>query len=395
MKNIILSLLLICLIFLGACAPSEIIVDKDYTKVDYNELRAVWISYYDYDFTDDNLESAKAKIDTMFDNITSLNLNTVFVHVRANADSLYKSNIFPYFESIKQLMSISPEFDVFEYMIESAHKRNLKIHAWFNPYRVSNSISSPEELPDGHIAKIWHTDGNEDNAVIPYGEKLYLNPSVARVQKLIIDGVREVIENYNIDGIHFDDYFYPECDETFDEENYKSYCDSTAHPLSLTEWRCANISTLVSSVKNLANQNGLPFGISPSAHIDGDYIEKNGYVDIKKWLQSDNYIDYIIPQIYWGFDYPAPEYSYENMLNKWSSLKRNESVKLYTGLAAYKIGTVDQNDEWIKNTDILKRQILSLRKKDIRGFSLFSYSYLFNDAENNSKEIKNIKPLLN
>ena len=395
MKKKILCLLLVCLSFLISCTPIKTESQNDYTKVGYDEIRAVWISYYDHDFSEDNEESAKLKIDEMFDNIARLNLNTVFVHVRANADSLYKSNLFPYFESIQNLMVSYPEFDVLEYMIESAHKRGMKIHAWFNPYRISNNFSSPEELPEGHIAKNWFSDGNEDNAIISFGEKLYFNPAVARVQKLIIDGVREVIENYDIDGIHFDDYFYPECDESFDEVNYKAYCESTTHPLSLTKWRTANVSALVAAVKNLAKQNSLPFGISPSAHLDGNYIEKNGYADIEKWLQSDDYVDYIIPQIYWGFDYPAIEYAYENMLKKWVSLERNDSVKLYIGLAAYKIGSEDQNDEWIKNTDILKRQILSLRAKDVRGFSLFSYSYLFSSNENNKKEIENIIPLLN
>ena len=394
MKKNFLCLLLGLIIILASCAPVKNQTQKDYTKVDYDEFRAVWISYYDYDFSDDNEESAKLKIDNMFNNIAELNLNNVFVHIRANADSLYKSNIFPYFESIQNLMATS-QFDIFEYMIESAHKRGIKIHAWFNPYRISNNVSTPEELPDGHIAKTWFLDGNEDNALIPYGEKIYFNPAVTRVQKLIIDGVREVIENYDIDGIHFDDYFYPECDETFDQENYKAYCESTEHPLSLAKWRSANVSTLVLAVKNLAKQNGLPFGISPSAHIYGDYIEKNGYADIEKWLQSDDYVDYVIPQIYWGFDYPATEYAYENILKKWVSLKRNDSVKLYIGLAAYKIGTEDQNNEWIENTDILKTQILSLRAKNVRGFSLFSYSYLFSTNENNKKEFENIIPLLN
>ncbi len=395
MKSKIISLILIYLVFLTACAPTKTSDIKDYTKVEYNELRAVWISYYDYDFSQDNEDTVKSKIDKMFENIESLNLNTVFIHIRANADALYKSNIFPFFESVQNLMTTSPNFDILEYMTQCAHKRNIKIHAWINPFRISNKFSSAEELPDGHIAKEWYEDGNKDNAVISFGEKLYFNPAVTRVQKLIIDGVREVIENYNIDGIHFDDYFYPECDETFDEQNYKAYSESTAYPLSLYEWRSANISTIVSAVKNLAKQNDILFGISPSAHIDGDYITKNGYADIKKWLQSDDYIDYIIPQIYWGFDYPVREYRYENMLKKWCSLERNKSVKLYIGLAAYKIGVVDQNDEWTKNTDILKRQILSLRKKDIRGFSLFSYSYIFDSKENNIKEKENIKSLLN
>ena len=395
MKKKILCLLLGLIVFIVSCTPIKTKTKNDYTKVDYDELRAVWISYYDYDFTDDNEESAKLKIDTMFDNISQLNLNTVFLHIRANADSLYKSNLFPYFELIKNLMAASPEFDILEYMIKCAHKRGIKLHAWFNPYRISNKFALAEELPDGHIAKRWFLDGNEDNAVISFGEKLYFNPAVTRVQKLIIDGVREVIENYDIDGIHFDDYFYPECDETFDKVNYEAYCESTTLPLSLTQWRTANVNALVAAVKNIAKQSGLPFGISPSAHIYGDYIEKNGYADIEKWLQSDDYVDYVIPQIYWGFDYPATEYDYENMLKKWVSLKRNDSVKLYIGLAAYKIGTEDQNNEWIKNTDILKRQILSLRAKNVRGFSLFSYSYLFSTNENNKKEFENIIPLLN
>ena len=394
MKKGIALVTALFIMLLTACAPVANENGKDYTHTNYDEMRAVWLSYYDYDFNDDNEETAKAKIESIFKNIYDLKLNTVFVHVRANADAIYKSELFPYSDTVYTLMERAPDFDILKHMIDCAHKYDLKIHAWINPFRVSNTHMDPELLPDGHIAKEWYKNGNTDYKVIPYNEKIYFNPSVTEVRRLIIDGVREIIASYDIDGIHFDDYFYPVCDESFDAESYKAYCESAATPLSLYEWRTANISTLVSAVKKITEENGLLFGISPSAHIDDDYLSKNGYADIKTWLQSDGYVDYIIPQIYWGFQYPNEEYAFDNMLKKWCSLAR-KGPKLYVGLAAYKAGAIDLNSEWQENTDILKRQILSLRKSGVLGFSLFSYSYLFGQDEHLAKERTNIKSVLN
>ena len=359
------------------------------------EMRAVWISYYEYDFLNEDLENIKNKIDLMFENISALNLNTVFVHVRGNADAIYDSKYFTHYKNLENLRREHPDFDLFEYMIESANDNNLKIHAWINPFRVSNSSGDINTLPDGHIAKKWYNEGNIDNKIVSYDNKLFFNPASLEVRELILNGVREIVDNYKVDGIHFDDYFYPTTDKAFDAQNYTAYCQKTAYPLNLKDWRTTNISALISAVKQITQKNNIIFGVSPSAYVDGDYLQSNGYADIKKWMSSDCFVDYIIPQIYWGFEYPDENFCFDTLVNKWNGIRKNNSVKLYVGLAAYKSGTYDQNNEWIENSDILKRQILYLRNSKINGFSLFSYSYVFSDNIACVKEKNNMATILN
>ncbi len=392
MKKAVIFAVAAVLIFLAACTPSEKYQNKE--KTSNEEIKAVWISVYEYCFSELNADLVSQKIDTMFDNISALGLNTVFVHMRANADALYKSDYFPWSEYCTGTQGAVPEYDPLALMTAAAHSRGLKIHAWINPYRISNSSGDINTLCDTHIAKQWTADENTADRVVSYGEKLYFNPASPEVRTLILNGVREIVDNYDIDGIHFDDYFYPTADESFDSASYAAYANTSSSPLSLSEWRKANISTLVSAVKGITERADVLFGISPSAHIDGEYTEKNGYADIEAWLSDNGFVDYIVPQIYWGFEYPDSNYRFNNMVKKWVSLKRNDGAKLIIGLAAYKAGTEDNSDEWQKNSDILKRQITNLRQAECDGFSLFSYSYLFSSNSANTAERDNLRDIL-
>lgn len=390
MKKIFLFLVAtILLVFLYGC--------NEYNSnptIKNNEMRAIWISYYEYDIKGLNYNDFKVRINEMFDNIKSVGLNTVIVHTRANADSIYKSEYFPYSDIIKDESGQAPEYDPLEYMVNAAHERNLSIHAWINPFRVSNKSSDITTLCENHIARQWYENEETKNNVIPFNEKIYFNPASPDVRKLIINGVREIINRYEVDGIHIDDYFYPTTDESFDKISYSKYLENCSSPLSLTEWRIANINTLISEIWKITNSKEIMLGISPSAHIDEEYFLKNGYANIKEWLKFVGFADYITPQIYWGFDYSDKEYRFDVMLKKWVDLKRDKDVMLIPGLAAYKIGTEDTNDEWINNSDILKRQVMLLREQNCSGFALFSYSYLFSNNQQNALERQNLSEIL-
>ncbi len=370
--------------------PAEEIV----TAIDSNEMRAVWISYFEYEIKNFTYDQFKEKINTMFNNIASLGLNTVIVHVRSNADAFYESAYFPWSAVLTGVQGKDPGYDPLEYMVTAAHKRNIKIHAWINPFRISNTSGDITTLCENHIARVWANNPATQDRVISYNNKIYFNPAIPEVQELIINGVREIVNKYAVDGIHFDDYFYPNADESFDSETYRKYAADCSAALSLTEWRTANISSLISAVKRVVNSKSIPFGVSPSAHIGQDFLQKNGFADIKSWMACSNYVDYIMPQIYWGFDYPSDEYRFHNMVSSWTALERHSSVKLYVGLAYYKAGTYDKNDEWINNNDIIMREISHLRNTSCGGFSLFSYSYVFSDAAAPKAERDNILSVL-
>ncbi len=388
MKKIVVIFL--CLVYiLSMCGCATEAPEKEYVE-EKDSLRAVWLSYYEYDIKGLDYEGFQIRINEIFDNVKKACFNTIIVHIRANADALYKSEYFPLSDILTGSDGQAPEYDPLEYMVTAAHERGLKLHAWVNPFRVSNKTDDIATLDEDHIARIWYESSETKYRVIPYGDKIYFNPSSTEVRELIVNGIREIAENYDVDGIHIDDYFYPTDNADFDQESYNLYLQNTASPLSLTEWRTANISTLISEIYKVTQKNNIELGISPSAHIGLDYLVKNGYADVKEWLKTAGYADYIIPQIYWGFEYADKEYRFDNILSDWVNLKRNKNIKLCPGIAAYKIGTEDTNNEWIENSDILKKQVKLIEEKGCDSFAVFSYSYLFSEENQNALERENL-----
>ena len=355
---------------------------KPNTTVKFKNMKAIWISYYELYFVGLSKNAAYQKVDKMLDKIKDFGLNTVICHVRGNSDSLYPSDYFPFTDYLTGTQGVDPGYDLFEYMVNAAHKRNLAIHAWINPYRVSNTSDDYNTLSDNNPAKIWKTDADSSNDryVIPYNNKLYYNPAYPEVRKLVINGVREILEKYDVDGIQFDDYFYPTSDTTFDKYEYDNYCSTTPNPISLGDWRRANVNALVQNVYSAVHQyKDIVFGISPAADVNKNYSQY--YADIEKWISTSGYIDYIAPQIYWGYDYPKDQYKFNNMLDKWMNLSRKNNIAIYIGLAGYKINEIDStSDEWKTKNDILARQAKESFDKKTNGIMLFSYTSIFNDT---------------
>lgn len=380
----LLTILLILTLSLCSCGKAD---DTDTSttpvKVGRNELRGVWISCYEMDFARLDEAGFRQNISEKFSKIADFGLNTVFIHMRANSDAFYPSKYFPWAKQISP-DGTAPSYDPLKIIIEIADEKNLQIHAWINPYRVSAASDDISALNDKCPAKIWLSDDdptNDDFAVAANGG-IYYNPAIEQVQKLIVNGVRELAENYELDGIHFDDYFYPTTDQDFDKSAYDRYCSQAEAPLDLDDWRRANVTALVKSVYNVCRQNGKLFGISPAADISSDGSDRNYrelYADITRWMANDGYIDYIAPQLYFGFDYPSDEFKFDALLDKWTALEKNENVKMYIGLAAYKIGKEDAgSNEWINSNDILNRQCILMKEVGCDGFIIFSYSSFVN-----------------
>lgn len=380
--------------------PDNNHVDKTPVVTD---LKAVWISYYELSFKGKTEQQFKATIDGMFDKIKSIGLNAVVCHVRPNADSYYPSSYFPWSANLTGTQGYDPGYDPLEYMVKAAHSRGLQFHAWLNPYRVSSRSDNIELLAENHPARIWLSDNSTENDdwAIRCNGGIYFNPAIPEVQKLIIDGVREIIDNYNVDGIHLDDYFYPTTSEDFDKAAYQRYLDTVeGKPLSLADWRRANVNSLVQGIyRTVHEKQGICFGISPSAHISNDRTDKNYnelYADIALWMSKSGFIDYIAPQLYFGFEYPNDNFKFDHLLNKWMNLSRQSEVKIYIGLPAYKIGTLDAgSDEWIKSDDIIKRQVEKVWQQKADGFIIYSYSGLVSDSPLNKTQLDNLYDLLN
>ena len=360
-------------------------------------LKGVWIEYTDPLFSNTNQAKFTQMATERFENIKNAGFNAVFLHVRSNADAIYPSLYFPFAKSLTGTQGKDPGFDPLKTAVNIAHDIGIEIHAWVNPYRVSAFSEDINSLCDEHIAKKWKNDtqSGTDSYVIPWDGKLYFNPACSEVQKLILDGVEEILQNYNVDGIHFDDYFYPVSDANFDIGSYAAYCRKAAYPLSQGDWRRTNVDSLVSATYRLANSYGKEFGISPAAPISQNNTDRNYtqyFINVKKWMGNEGYIDYIAPQLYFGYEHKMVSTRFDALLKAWTETYRIESVKLYIGLAAYKIGLNNDADlaEWATYDDILAREYIDCVSLDTDGIIIYNYSAFFSDKELNKKQRENL-----
>lgn len=372
----------------------QFLIEKAYLEESKNvnntvegEIKGVWISYLELQNIFPNKTEAQFKetISKMFKNVKDAGFNTVFVQVRPFGDAIYPSNYFPWSYIISGTEGVNPFYDPLEIMTDEAHSQGLKIEAWINPYRVRNNNKA---LSTNNQALQWLNDGS--NRVIKINSGIYYNPANEDVQNLIVKGIEEIIQNYDVDGIHFDDYFYPTTDMSFDAVDYQNYL-LEGGSLSQAAWRRENVNQLVRKVyKTIKSYNpNIKFGISPQGIISRNY--NNQYIDVEKWLSSSEYIDYICPQVYFGFNHSS--FPYDKVVKEWNDLIKNDDIDLYIGLAAYKLGQEDAwagdgKYEWIGTNDMLKRMIDEGRENsNYKGFIIFRYDSLWNPPKSLKSQI--------
>lgn len=403
MKKLFCLLLSIIMLLLCSCNTIKNKDNNDSSKVNINkklpkdEMKAVWINYYELSMKSNHGGTAQQftdKINNIFSRSKECGLNTVIVQVRPYSDAFYNSSIFPFSKYITGKQGVDPGYDPLKIMCKLAKDHNLKIHAWINPYRVAYD-KKYEELSDKNPAKIWKTDNKpkNDSWIIETDTGIFYNPAVPEVQKLIIDGVREIIKNYDIDGIHLDDYFYPSTDINIDKLQYDNYKNSGGKR-SVHDWRRDNVNTFISSLYSTIKilDSSVKLGISPCGDIQKNF--DTHYADVNEWVSFTGYIDYIIPQLYYGFENECKPF--EQVAKQWSNLVEDSKVDICYGLALYKCGEKDDFagkgiNEWVKNTDILMRQAKFVRNlENYNGIVLYSYKFL----ENPKKDVEKLINML-
>ena len=368
------------------------LIEKKQVKSDTYETRAVYFSYIEFQnyIQGKTEEESKENIKEVLDNIKQIDFNRIIVHVRPFSDSIYISKYYPTSKYVLNNKDKYPDYDVLEYFIYEAHKRNIKFDAWINPYRISNLKNEIENS----VYKKYSSRGNAK--IVEKG--MYLNPASEEVQTLIVNGIKEIVNNYDVDGIHFDDYFYP--DKEIDLKSYEEYLKNNPD-VNLNDYRLNNVKTLIKKVYRAIKEikPNVEFGIAPEGNIDNCY--DNSYLDVKEILGKSEYVDYIMPQIYYGFNNQVKPF--KDTVNDWKNLIKNKKIKLVPALAFYKVGTSDKYagsgiNEWQENSNIIAKEIEYLMKsKDYNGFSLFSYNYIFNEKYKNEKndlELENINNFL-
>ena len=343
------------------------------------EMRGIWLPYMCMTLGKNEQSEAafRRKACDILDKCAACGLNTVIMQVRPFSDALYPSEYYPWSHILTGKQGTDPGYDPLKIMVQEAHERNIALHAWLNPFRISTGITPDELCEDNpYIKWINDSDMNDEPFYFEYENGLYFDPSSRHVRELIINGVRELAENYDIDGIQIDDYFYPAEDEELDAESYEYYKRSLSDGsvmLSQQEWRKSNINMLICGMYTAAHsaKKDILFGIAPQCNFEND--EKMS-ADIKSWCTWSGYVDYICPQRYVSNEHPV--FPFEDLADEWCDFMKNESTLLYFGLGLYKVGTDADSGTWLTGENIIRSQIASLRKRGVNGFILYSYEYI-------------------
>jgi uncharacterized lipoprotein YddW (UPF0748 family) len=370
--------------------------DPTYSQtVNKKEFRGVWIA------TINNIdwpsapglpaEQQKKELKNLIDRIAGYHLNAVFFQVRAAADAFYTSSTEPwsYFLSGKQGEAVQPFFDPLAYAIELCHSRGIELHAWFNPFRVRN-LGRYELAKNSFAAK--NPQFQHD-----YDSKRFFDPGYPQVRAHIIKVILEVVRNYDIDAVLLDDYFYPYPlkGRAFpDSKTFEKY-GNEFYPKRLKDWRRNNINCFISQLHDSIKliKPSLELGISPfgvwrtisedpngSPLLKGTTSYDDLYADVYKWL-SNNWIDYVIPQLYWE---QGNRYGDFNAMAKWWN-DHSFGKPLYLGQALYRV--TNSTSSW-SNPKELSEQISLLRKyENIKGFAFFSASHLSRLPDRQKQEL--------
>lgn len=378
-----------------------------------SEFRGVWISTVsNIDFpSKKGLSEAEFKNEyiNILNQMQAMNMNAVIFQVRPMNDAFYNSKLNPWSQYLTGKQGVSPGWDPLKWMIEETHKRNMEFHAWLNPYRVAQgfSVDKPtDEVIKEELAKL--SDNNfaklNPDCVLRFANKLFLDPARPEVQKFIKDTVVEIVKNYDVDAIHFDDYFYPYKTSKIDPTTGKKVPlvfgdaleDSKSFELygkgytDIKEWRRDNINNMIKSVSQAIKKEKsyVKFGISPfgiwghiAKHPEGS---KEGvgshtpvtsqssyddiYADTRKWVK-EGWIDYIIPQIYWSFANDAAPYG--ELVDWWADVVKGTNCHLYIGHAVFKYGDSSDGD-WQNPEEIINQIKFNSLYKEVKGSAFFS-----------------------
>ena len=310
--------------------------------------RAVWVSYLEWEQVDfSSAEAFTQAIGTMLDNIQSIGATVVLAQVRPFGDALYPSDCFPFSHLCTGTQGQDPGFDPLALLVDAAHARDLQLEAWVN---------------------LRYTDTGA-----------YLDPANADVRQYIADGVGELCARYAVDGIHFDDYFYPTTDPAFDAADYAA----SGSTLTQEDWRRENVNALMELCHAAARRYGVRFGAAPAGDPEQNYTLQ--YSDAARWLRQGT-VDYLMPQLYWGQEYIKngdASHSFAQLAAAWAALPRAAGVKLYAGLGAYRVGAGDGSDagsEWFSG-HALADQLALLARLGVQGAGLYRYGSLFANSD--------------
>ncbi|MBR8640801.1 family 10 glycosylhydrolase [Streptomyces tuirus] len=319
----------------------------------------------------------RAELISHLDRAVRNRLNTVIFQVRPTADALWPSPYEPWSQYLTGTQGKDPGWDPLGTAVREAHARGLELHAWFNPYRVATH-ADPTRLAAGHPAR------RNPHWVVTYGGKLYYNPGLPEVRAFVQNAMLDAVAKYPVDGVHFDDYFYPYpvAGQTFDDDT--AYEEHGVGFPNRAAWRRDNIDMLVRETADRIKRvrPGARFGISPfgvwrNAATDplgsqtraGVQTYDDLYADTRTWVR-ESWIDYIVPQLYWNIGFAAADYA--GLVSWWADVARGSATRLYVGEALYKAGDPAQPAAWQDPAELSRHLTLAGEHAQVRGHVFFA-----------------------
>jgi uncharacterized lipoprotein YddW (UPF0748 family) len=346
------------------------------------QVRAEWIaSVTNIDWPSRTGLSAaeqQAELVRWLDEAVARRLNTVILQVRPTADAFWPSPWEPWSQWLTGTQGQDPGYDPLGFAVAEAHRRNLELHAWFNPYRVAMN-ADPSRLRPDHPARV-HPDW-----VVPYGGKLYYNPGIPEVRRFTEDAILDAVRRYDVDAVHFDDYFYPYpvAGQQFDDETTYQRYGAADFPVK-ADWRRDNVNRLISELAaRIAEvKPWVKFGVSPFAVWRNQATDPAGSdttagvqtyddlgADTRKWVR-EGWLDYLVPQAYWTIGFAPADYA--KVMSWWAGVVDGTGVQLYAGQANYKVGVSTQSPEWMDPAELSRHLTFNRSLPQVGGDVYFS-----------------------
>lgn len=326
------------------------------------------------------VEEQKRELIAIFDRMVASRLNAALLHVRPSADALYDSKIEPWSEYLTGQMGRPPEpyYDPLAFAVEEAHRRGIELHAWLNPYRARR-LSETTPAAETHVTRA------NPELVRTYGSFLWMDPGEPAVRQRVVDVVRDIVRRYDVDGIHFDDYFYPypEGGADFpDEQSWSRY----GAGMERAEWRRRNVDDLIAEVSRAIKEErpGVLFGISPFGiwrpghprSVRGLDSYEQIYADSRKWLR-EGWVDYFTPQLYWARH--APQQRFTDLLRWWTEQNVHRR-HIWPGLGAHRVANGRPNG-WKADEIIAQIHEIRRRRGAATGYILFNAKVLMENRD--------------
>ncbi|WP_257144235.1 family 10 glycosylhydrolase [Bacillus cereus] len=388
-RRIVQGLLTLSLLLALILPASSIEAAEEQIQHKKRELRAAWIATVfniDWPVKGASADEQKKQFISILDDVKSMGMNAVVVQVRPTSDAFYPSKYGPWSEYLTGTQGKNPGYDPLAFMVEEAHKRNLEFHAWVNPYRITTTHQDVNKLVANHPAK------QNPDWVVKHGKQLLYNPGIPAVRDYVKNSVLEIVQNYDVDAIHMDDYFYPYADA-------KNFNDATAYETygkgkNKDDWRRENVNTLVHDLSTSIKQtkSHVKFGISPFGIWRNQQNDTQGsatkglsaydaiYADSRLWMHKE-WVDYLTPQVYWSRSLKVANY---DVLTKWwNNEAQGKRTHLYIGQAAYNINN-SGDKAWENPDEMINQLALNSTLSNIKGSIFFSYK----DLKNNKLGIK-------